>query len=83
LKPDGKGAFQDYRRYMGLGFVIPVSVGLGCLAGWYADGFLGTEPWLLIAGATLGMVVGFVSFISIVLKGEQETQKRDRQDEQR
>jgi len=69
--------------YAGLGLVIPFMVLLGCGLGYWADGKLGTRPWLLIAGAAVGMTLGFISFITTVLRGEKMSQERDRSDEKR
>lgn len=44
-----------------VGIELAVAV-IGCLlAGWWADGKLGTTPWLSLAGLILGSVVGFRS----------------------
>ncbi len=55
-------------RYTQVGtmLVAPMLV-LGAL-GYVLDGRFGTEPWLLLAGLVLGMVVGFVSFLRLVLE---------------
>lgn len=45
---------------LGLGFVIPI------LAGVWADGRLGTKPWLLLLGFALGLAVGFLQLLQIV-----------------
>lgn len=34
--------------------------------GYFADGWFGTEPWLLIAGLFLGIVVGFYELARVV-----------------
>ena len=34
--------------------------------GYLADGWLGTEPWLLLAGLLLGIVVGFYELARVV-----------------
>jgi F0F1-type ATP synthase assembly protein I len=71
----------DYRRYIGLGFQLPGAILLGVLLGWWADGWFGTKPWLLIGGAALGMVAGFTSFILTVLKAEREAAEHGNGDE--
>jgi ATP synthase protein I len=35
-------------------------------AGYFADGWLGTDPWLLLAGLLLGIVVGFYELARVV-----------------
>jgi F0F1-type ATP synthase assembly protein I len=52
----------------GLGFEIAVPVALFMFAGYKADGWLGTEPWLFVVGALLGVTVGFYSFFKRVLQ---------------
>ena len=34
--------------------------------GYFADGWLGTEPWLLVTGLLLGIVVGFYELARVV-----------------
>jgi ATP synthase protein I len=36
--------------------------------GWLLDRWLGTKPWLLVAGVTLGSVAGFYEFIRATSK---------------
>jgi len=43
-------------------------VGLGVLAGYLADGWLHTKPWLLLTGSVLGMASGLTGFIRAVLE---------------
>lgn len=74
----GKGGTRDYQRYAGLGLQLPATILLGFLAGHWADGRFGTTPWLTIAGSAVGMTVGFVSFITLVLKAERNEREGDR-----
>lgn len=47
-------------------FSIFISI-VSCLAvGWALDRWLGTGPWLLVAGIVLGSVVGFYQFIRLI-----------------
>ncbi len=54
--------------YLGLGTMFAASIGLGILAGWWADAWLGTSPWLTLAGALSGMALGFYNFIVVVTR---------------
>jgi ATP synthase protein I len=36
-----------------------------CGIGWLLDRWLGTKPWLMVAGLVLGAVVGFYQFIRL------------------
>ena len=42
--------------YMGLGLQIAISFAFFVLLGYWADGKLGTSPWLLLVGVVLGML---------------------------
>ena len=44
---------------VGIGLELVVSVVLFLFAGRWLDGWLGSEPWLMLLGALLGMAVGF------------------------
>ena len=44
-------------------FSLFAAVVSGLLLGWLLDRWLGTKPWLLVAGVTLGSVAGFYEFI--------------------
>jgi ATP synthase protein I len=47
----------------GAAFSLFGAVVSGLLLGWLLDRWLGTKPWLLVAGVTLGAVAGFYEFI--------------------
>ena len=66
----GTGHLNEYARYTGLGLQLALPVGLGCLAGYKLDAAWNTEPWLLVGGAVLGILVGFVTFFTTILKYE-------------
>ncbi|HKP73219.1 MAG TPA: AtpZ/AtpI family protein [Pyrinomonadaceae bacterium] len=36
------------------------------LVGWALDRWLGTSPWLIVAGIVLGAVAGFMQFIRLM-----------------
>lgn len=42
-------------------------IGVGGV-GWLFDRWLGTRPWILVAGLVLGAVVGFYQFIRLTAK---------------
>jgi F0F1-type ATP synthase assembly protein I len=54
--------------YMNIGWSFVVAIGLGILAGRWLDAHFKTEPWLFIAGALLGIAVGFYQFFLVVLR---------------
>ena len=64
--PGGPSGQRTALSYVGLGFEIVVPLLLGLFGGRWLDRKLDTEPWLLIAGAVLGMGAGFVNFLRAV-----------------
>lgn len=52
----------------GAAFEMAGGVGAGCLIGFGLDRWLGWAPWGLIAGATLGSVLGFWSLVRLAMK---------------
>ena len=51
----------------------------GLLAGWWADGKLGTDPWLTLGGVALGSFAGFWA----LYKAAQQMQARAEANERR
>ena len=58
---------RELGPYMGLGWVLAVTVALGTVGGYFADRWLGTDPWLTLAGIAIGITAGFVSVLKTVL----------------
>jgi len=46
-------------------FVTVVSM---CGVGWLLDRWLGTAPWLLVAGVVVGAIAGFYQFVRLTSK---------------
>jgi ATP synthase protein I len=63
---------QDSNRKGGIAYAAAFSlfgaVVSGLLLGWLLDRWLGTKPWLLVAGVTLGSIAGFYEFIRATSK---------------
>jgi ATP synthase protein I len=49
-------------------FSLFAAVVSGLVLGWLLDRWLGTRPWLLVVGVTLGSVAGFYEFIRATSK---------------
>jgi ATP synthase protein I len=58
---------EDTNRKAGIAYAAAFSlfgaVVAGLLVGWLLDRWLGTKPWLLVAGVTLGSIAGFYELI--------------------
>lgn len=56
----GRGLAADYGRYAGLGVTFAGTFLLFGAVGWWLDGKLGTEPWLMSLGIFVGAAAAFV-----------------------
>ncbi len=72
-------AYRQAEPYIGLGITFTLSV-LGFLfLGRWLDSRLSTTPWLMIAGAALGLTLGFIHMISTInnLSGKNQAEDRE------
>ena len=65
-------AHQDENRKSGFAyaaaFTLFASVASFCGIGYGLDRWLGTQPWLLVAGIVLGSAIGFYQFVRLSSK---------------
>lgn len=54
--------------HVGMTLVVATAVGLG--AGYWADRWLGSSPWLTLLGLGFGIAAGFVNFFRSVKAAE-------------
>ena len=63
---------QETNRRSGIAyaaaFSLFASVVSGLIVGWLLDRWLGTRPWLLVAGVVLGSAAGFYELIRSTAK---------------
>jgi F0F1-type ATP synthase assembly protein I len=78
-EPEDRSSFAEAMRraapYLNLGLTFAITVGLGVAAGWGLDRWLGTSPWLLLAGMFLGLVAAFVGFYQTVMPPKERSGK--------
>lgn len=60
-----------------LGMTMVLATVIGLVAGYYADRWLGTSPWLLLLGLVLGIVASFVSLFHSVRSAERKMDDPD------
>src|SRR6267142_1523977 len=67
---------EEINRKTGLAYAAALSlfaaVVAGLIVGWLLDRWLGTRPWLLVAGLVLGAAAGFYEFIRATSKLSQD-----------
>ena len=54
---------QEAIKYLGIGVQFAVTILAGMFLGYLLDGKLQTIPWCTLAGAALGLVVGFIELL--------------------
>ncbi len=63
-------ATRELAKNSHLGIMFPVAIGLGFFVGYQADRWLGTSPWLALAGFFLGMIAAIRSLLQAVTREE-------------
>jgi len=59
-------ALREAGPYLGLGTTLAATVLAGLGAGYWLDARLGTQPWFLLVGGTLGVGVALLYFFRAV-----------------
>ncbi|HED65744.1 MAG TPA: AtpZ/AtpI family protein [Planctomycetes bacterium] len=62
--PAGLAASPDLYRFAGVGLHFGATIGFFAWLGYWADGKLGSSPWLLLVGVFLGFGLGLWSLVS-------------------
>jgi ATP synthase protein I len=68
--PGEKGTWRALAEVSSIGMTLVAATVIGLLAGYAADRWLGTRPWLLLLGLGLGIAAGFVSLFRSVKRAE-------------
>ena len=59
----GVGPSREYAQYAGAGLQFAITFLVFGFVGWWLDGRLGTEPWLMVIGIALGATGAFISLV--------------------
>lgn len=73
LGPEGREQLQVLGRVGAVGFELVVASMLGFFGGRWADGELGTEPWLQWIGFVLGLAAGAKSLYVLARQAQTDT----------
>ena len=65
-EPDRSTVLRSAGPLLNLGTTFALAIGGLAFLGYWLDGRWGTDPWLTLAGAVIGMVVGFVNLVQTV-----------------
>jgi F0F1-type ATP synthase assembly protein I len=72
----GFGALIEAEKLMQIAFVLPASVLIGWVAGWWI-GHLLHQKWIEIAGVILGCISGLFYVIQMAIAAEKKTSMGD------
>jgi F0F1-type ATP synthase assembly protein I len=73
-----QGGMNTYIRYTGIGIQFTLMMLLPIGLGYWLDTWLGTLPWLTVAGAVLGCIGGMVWVVKSVFRMENRDEKTDK-----
>jgi len=59
MKRETRRAIRELAYYSSLGLQIALSIFIGLFLGIYLDRWLGTTPWLTLAGLGAGIIAGY------------------------
>ena len=66
-RKDGPGdRLRELGPLLGVGTMLAASLGFGVVAGYWADGRFGTEPWLMLTGLFLGLAAGIYNLVMVI-----------------
>jgi ATP synthase protein I len=74
-KEEKERLFRDLRLYGSLGIEMAAAVLIGTLMGYWADKWLGTQPWILIVGFILGAAAGFRNLFGFIAREDHDKGK--------
>lgn len=67
-KPSQENAFFRYAKYGSVAFEFLGSIAAGVFLGSTLDGWLRTEPWMVVCMTIAGTAIGFYRMIQILLR---------------
>jgi ATP synthase protein I len=78
MAPEERGPSRSQTaQLVNLGTLLFACVAVGLAAGYFADRFIGTSPWLLLIGLALGILAAGVNFYRTI-KTLNESNRDDR-----
>jgi len=73
---DWTNALREAAPLLSLGTTLAVTVAAALGLGYWLDARLGTHPWFLLAGGSLGVAVALYQFIRTVTRYSTKTNRR-------
>jgi F0F1-type ATP synthase assembly protein I len=69
---------HEYARYSGIAVEISATMALPVAAGYYADSYLETHPWLLLLGIVLGLAGIIIYLYKLGIQSQQKPQPHNK-----
>lgn len=70
MGPGSGPAWKSVGELASIGMTMVLATVIGLAGGYYLDRWLGTSPWLMLAGLGFGVAAGFVSLFRVVKAAE-------------
>jgi ATP synthase protein I len=70
MGPDSGPAWKSVGELASIGMAMVLATVIGLAGGYFLDRWLGTSPWLTLAGLGFGIAAGFVSLFRAVKAAE-------------
>ncbi len=67
-RPPRRGKYQKLAELSSLGLVLPSSIAVGMVIGYFLDKLFGTHPWLLGIFTLLGVASGLLTLVRSLKK---------------
>ena len=71
-------SLHEASSYISLGMQMALTMVFFVTGGYFLDRWLGTEPWLLLVGAVLGMTAVFIHLFRLVAQLNKKSEARRR-----
>ena len=71
-RPEDSGAWKGLAELSSIGMTMVLATVIGLAAGYFADRWLGTKPWLTLIGLGFGIAAGFVNLFRSAKRAERE-----------
>ncbi|MFZ0449841.1 MAG: AtpZ/AtpI family protein [Desulfatiglandaceae bacterium] len=67
---DLKKTIKDVGYLSTVGMAMALSIAIGAVGGYYLDRWLGTQPWLFVAGLVIGIAAAFKNLYTLYTKAK-------------
>jgi ATP synthase protein I len=77
MGPGGDPGWKSLGEVASIGMALVAATVIGLGAGYWADRWLGTSPWLTLVGLGFGIAAGFVNLFRSVKAAERKLDESD------